>query len=111
MFLKDVIDHILLFPESAIKGGEVSATAQGRKNGGTAQTQVSGTYTGKGSFSATAQTSDKDRSVEAQVIFLKATIANKKSHLTSIFKDIWWERRCKNSISRTGWKGQISGSN
>lgn len=53
--------------ESSIKGGEVSATAQGRKNGGTAQTQVSGTYTGKGSFSATAQTSDKDRSAQAQV--------------------------------------------
>ena len=55
------------FVESAIKGGEVSATAQGTKNGGTAQTQVSGTYTGKGSFSATAQTSDKDRSAQAQV--------------------------------------------
>lgn len=50
-----------------ITGGEVSATAQGRKNGGTAQTQVTGTYTGKGSFSATAQTSDKDRSSQAQV--------------------------------------------
>lgn len=53
--------------ESTIKGGEVIASAQGRKHGGTAETQVSGTYTGTGSFSATAQTSDKDRSVQAQV--------------------------------------------
>jgi hypothetical protein len=53
--------------ESTIKGGEVIASAQGRKNGGTAETQVSGTYTGTGSFSATAQTSDKDRSAQAQV--------------------------------------------
>ena len=53
--------------ESTIKGGEVMASAQGTKNGGTAQTQVSGTYTGKGSFSATAQTSDKDRSAQAQI--------------------------------------------
>lgn len=60
-----ILNHIL---ESSIKGGEVSATAQGTKNGGTAQTQVSGTYTGKGSFTATAQTSDKDRSAQAQVI-------------------------------------------
>lgn len=58
---------ISMFSESSIKGGEVSATAQGTKNGGTAQTQVSGTYTGKGSFSATAQTSDKERSAQAQV--------------------------------------------
>uniref|UniRef100_A0A182XYM5 Uncharacterized protein n=1 Tax=Anopheles stephensi TaxID=30069 RepID=A0A182XYM5_ANOST len=43
------------------------ASAQGRKNGGTAQTQVSGTYTGTGSFSASAQTSDKDRAAQAQV--------------------------------------------
>lgn len=43
------------------------ASAQGTKNGGTAQTQVSGTYSGTGSFSATAQTSDKDRSAQAQV--------------------------------------------
>jgi hypothetical protein len=49
----------------------VSATAQGTKNGGTAQTQVSGTYTGKGSFTATAQTSDKDRSAQAQVKTIK----------------------------------------
>lgn len=44
------------------------ASAQGTKNGGTAQTQVQGTYSGTGSFSATAQTADKDRSVQAQVI-------------------------------------------
>lgn len=56
-----------IWTETSIKGGEVSASAQGKKNGGTAQTQVTGTYTGKGSFSATAQTSDNDRSVQAQV--------------------------------------------
>lgn len=66
-FLDDYLLLILNISESSIKGGEVSATAQGTKNGGTAQTQVSGTYTGKGSFSATAQTSDKDRSAQAQV--------------------------------------------
>uniref|UniRef100_A0A182NI48 Uncharacterized protein n=1 Tax=Anopheles dirus TaxID=7168 RepID=A0A182NI48_9DIPT len=53
--------------ESSVKNGEVMASAQGRKNGGTAQTQVSGTYTGTGSFSASAQTSDKDRAAQAQV--------------------------------------------
>lgn len=53
--------------ESSVKGGEVMASAQGTKNGGTAETQVSGTYTGTGSFSATAQTSDKDRSATASV--------------------------------------------
>lgn len=30
------------FSETSIKGGEVSASAQGTKDGGTAQTQVSG---------------------------------------------------------------------
>ena len=55
------------FLETSIKGGDVSASAQGKKNGGTAQTQVSGTYSGKGSFSATAQTSDDERSAQAQV--------------------------------------------
>lgn len=60
----------LLLPETSIKGGEVSASAQGKKNGGTAQTQVSGTYSGKGSFSATAQTSDDERSAQAQVRLL-----------------------------------------
>uniref|UniRef100_A0A182FDD1 Uncharacterized protein n=1 Tax=Anopheles albimanus TaxID=7167 RepID=A0A182FDD1_ANOAL len=53
--------------ESSVKDGEVMASAQGRKNGGTAQTQVSGTYTGTGSFSASAQTSDSDRAAQAQV--------------------------------------------
>jgi hypothetical protein len=60
----------------------VSSSAQGRKNGGTAQTQVTGTYTGKGSFSATAQTSDKDRSAQAQVKFflLVSVFSFKKMH-------------------------------
>ncbi|XP_058456239.1 collagen alpha-1(I) chain [Malaya genurostris] len=53
--------------ESSVKNGEVIASAQGRKNGGTAQTQVSGTYDGTGSFSASAQTSDSDRAAQAQV--------------------------------------------
>lgn len=53
---------------SSIKNGEVAASAQGTKNGGTAQTQVQGTYSGSGSFSASAQTADKDRSAHAQVI-------------------------------------------
>jgi hypothetical protein len=53
--------------ESSIKNGQAVASAQGRKNGGTAQTQVTGTYGGNGSFSASAQTSDKDRSAQAQV--------------------------------------------
>lgn len=54
--------------ESSIKNGEIVASAQGTKNGGTAQTQVQGTYSGTGSFSATAQTKDNDRSAQAQVI-------------------------------------------
>lgn len=53
--------------ETSVKNGEAVASAQGTKNGGTAQTQVQGTYTGSGSFSANAQTSDKDRSAQAQV--------------------------------------------
>lgn len=53
--------------ESSIKNGEIIASAQGTKNGGTAQTQVQGSYSGTGSFSASAQTSDKDRAAQAQV--------------------------------------------
>lgn len=53
--------------ETSVKNGEAMASAQGRKNGGTAQTQVSGTYTATGSFSASAQTSDSDRSAQSQV--------------------------------------------
>lgn len=53
--------------ESSIKNGQIVASAQGTKNGGTAQTQVEGTYSGSGTFSASAQTSDKDRSAQAQV--------------------------------------------
>lgn len=48
----------------------MSASAQGKKNGGTAQTQVSGTYSGKGSFSASAQTSDDERSAQAEVLII-----------------------------------------
>lgn len=54
--------------ESSITNGRVVANAQGTKNGGTAQTQVQGTYSGSGSFSASAQTEDKDRKAQAQVI-------------------------------------------
>lgn len=53
--------------ETSVKNGEAVASAQGTKNGGTAQTQVQGTYSGSGSFSANAQTSDKERSAQAQV--------------------------------------------
>lgn len=55
--------------ETSVKNGEAVASAQGTKNGGTAQTQVQGTYSGSGSFSANAQTSDKERSAQAQVRF------------------------------------------
>lgn len=53
---------------SSITNGRVLANAQGTKNGGTAQTQVEGTYSGSGSFSASAQTEDKNRKAQAQVI-------------------------------------------
>lgn len=61
------------------------ASAQGTKNGGTAQTQVQGTYSGSGSFSASAQTADKERSAQAQVdknihilVYLKYSLSNYK---------------------------------
>lgn len=63
----NVADDSFSQAESSIKNGEVVASAQGTKNGGTAQTQVQGTYSGTGSFSASAQTADKDRSAQAQV--------------------------------------------
>ncbi|KAJ9599913.1 hypothetical protein L9F63_009741, partial [Diploptera punctata] len=44
------------------------ASAQGKYGEGTAQTQVSGIYSGSGSFSAQAQTSDKDRGAQSQVL-------------------------------------------
>ncbi|PSN53411.1 hypothetical protein C0J52_21375 [Blattella germanica] len=44
------------------------SSAQGKYGEGTAQTQVSGIYSGSGSFSAQAQTSDKDRGAQSQVI-------------------------------------------
>lgn len=53
--------------ETSIKEGEVEASAQGRKNGGTAKTQVSGSYKDGGSFSASAQTSDAERGAQVQV--------------------------------------------
>jgi len=43
------------------------ASAQGRKNGGTAKTQVSGSYKDGGSFSASAQSLDSDRGAQVQV--------------------------------------------
>ena len=45
-----------------------AASAQGKYGGGTAQTQVSGIYSGTGAFSAQAQTSDKDRGAQSQVV-------------------------------------------
>lgn len=53
--------------ETAVKNGEATASAQGKRHGGNAQTQVSGSYSSGGTFSANAQTSDKDRSAQAQV--------------------------------------------
>lgn len=53
--------------ESSISEGQAAASAQGKKNGGTAKTQVSGTYSATGTFSASASTSDSDRSANAQV--------------------------------------------
>jgi hypothetical protein len=85
----------------------VSATAQGTKNGGTAQTQVSGTYTGKGSFTATAQTSDKDRSAQAQV-----DLDEKYFLIYLPFpKGIWWKRRSYVIISGFRWRCQFTSSN
>ncbi|XP_034134145.1 uncharacterized PE-PGRS family protein PE_PGRS54 isoform X27 [Drosophila guanche] len=52
---------------STIGNGQASASAEGKKNGGTAKTQVSGTYSTGGSFSASAMTSDADRAASAQV--------------------------------------------
>jgi hypothetical protein len=45
-----------------------AASAQGKYGGGTAQTQVSGIYSGTGAFSAQAQTSDKDHGAQSQVV-------------------------------------------
>lgn len=53
--------------ETAVKNGEATASAQGKRHGGNAQTQVSGSYSSGGTFSANAQTSDKERSAQAQV--------------------------------------------
>lgn len=51
------------------EGNETTALAssQGKVGGGVAQTQVSGTYTGGGSFSAQAQTSDSLRGAQSQI--------------------------------------------
>lgn len=48
-------------------GTQASATAFGKYGKGTAKTQVGGTYTGSGSFSAQAGTSDGDKSAQAEV--------------------------------------------
>ena len=48
-------------------GTQASASAQGKFGQGTAQSQVSGTYTGGGSFSAQAGTSDDKKSAQTQV--------------------------------------------
>uniref|UniRef100_A0A1A9WBT0 Uncharacterized protein n=1 Tax=Glossina brevipalpis TaxID=37001 RepID=A0A1A9WBT0_9MUSC len=53
--------------ESSINNGQAVASAQGKKNGGTAKTQVQGTYSSTGSFTASAMTSDNDRSASSQV--------------------------------------------
>lgn len=56
---------------SSVKQGEAgtqaSATAEGRHGQGSAKSQVSGTYTGGGSFSAQAGTSDATKSAQTQV--------------------------------------------
>ncbi|KAK2579895.1 hypothetical protein KPH14_007575 [Odynerus spinipes] len=48
-------------------GTEASASAQGKYRQGTAQSQVSGIYSGTASFSAQAGTSDINRSAQAQI--------------------------------------------
>jgi hypothetical protein len=57
--------------ESSIqyKGNETRAVAssQGRMGGGVAQAQVSGTYSGTGSFSAQAQTGDETKGAQSQI--------------------------------------------
>ncbi|KAJ8667264.1 hypothetical protein QAD02_008926 [Eretmocerus hayati] len=56
---------------SSVKQGEggtqASASAEGRHGTGSATSQVSGTYTGTGSFSAQAGTSDNNKSAQTQV--------------------------------------------
>lgn len=53
--------------ESSIANGQAAASSLGKKNGGSAKTQVQGTYSSTGSFSASAMTSDTDRSASSQV--------------------------------------------
>ncbi|XP_011862272.1 PREDICTED: uncharacterized protein LOC105558934 [Vollenhovia emeryi] len=48
-------------------GTQASASAQGKYGSGTAQSQVTGTYSGSGTFSAQAGTSDADKSAQAEV--------------------------------------------
>ncbi|XP_023245895.1 uncharacterized protein LOC111643048, partial [Copidosoma floridanum] len=48
-------------------GTQASATAEGKHGQGSAKSQVSGTYTGSGSFSAQAGTSDATKSAQTQV--------------------------------------------
>nr|CAD7264318.1 unnamed protein product [Timema shepardi] len=49
-------------------GTRAVASSQGKVGEGSAQAQVSGIYTGSGSFSAQAQTADRDRSAQSQVV-------------------------------------------
>lgn len=49
-------------------GTQASASAEGKHAQGSAKSQVSGIYTGTGSFSAQAGTSDTNKSAQTQVI-------------------------------------------
>ncbi|XP_018057726.1 PREDICTED: uncharacterized protein LOC108693344 [Atta colombica] len=48
-------------------GTQASASAQGKYESGTAQSQVTGTYSGSGTFSAQAGTSDANKSAQAEI--------------------------------------------
>lgn len=59
--------HALSSVKQGKGGTQASASAQGKFGKGTAQSQVSGTYTGGGSFSAAAGTNDDNKSAQTQV--------------------------------------------
>lgn len=48
-------------------GTQASASAQGKYGSGTAQSQVTGTYSGSGTFSAQAGTSDANKSAQTEI--------------------------------------------
>ncbi|KAL0108407.1 hypothetical protein PUN28_015153 [Cardiocondyla obscurior] len=48
-------------------GTQASASAQGKHGSGTAQSQVTGTYSGSGTFSAQAGTSDSNKSAQTEI--------------------------------------------